>query len=64
MKANEIVYETNKAWVKRDKKRNCYTVFRIGLTHSVSDSAYPLNDDGLSIAKARADYFSRKAAPC
>ena len=60
-KVSDIVHENQKAWVLRDKKNECYTVFRVGLTHSTSDSSYELNDDGLGIAKARADYFNKSA---
>lgn len=58
----DIAYENPKAWVLDDKKRDCYTVFRVGITHSVSDSSYARDADGLSIAKARADYFNRRPA--
>lgn len=58
----DIAYETPKSWVLRDKKRDCYTVFRVGVTHSESDSSYPLDDDGLSIAKAYADYINKAQA--
>ena len=56
----DISYERPKAWVLDDKKRNCYTVFLVGCTHSTSDSSYARDEDGLSIAKARADYLDRK----
>lgn len=59
-KVDDIVYENGKAWVLREKKRDCYTVFIAGSTHSTSDSSYALDDDGLSIAKARADYLSQR----
>ena len=61
MKLDDIVYESGNAWVYRDKKKSCYVVFKAGITHSTSDSAYPLNDDGLSIAKARTDYLAKRA---
>lgn len=56
---SDIVYETGTCWVKRDRKS--YTVFRTGVTHSTSDSAYKKNADGLSIAKARCDYLTKRA---
>lgn len=61
MKESDIAYEApnGKAWVYCDKRRSCYTVMITGVTHSTSDSSYPLNDDGLSIAKAYADYRDR-----
>lgn len=58
-KEADIAYENGRAWVFRDTKGKCYTVFTVGVTHSTSDSAYPLDDDGLSIAKARADYLAK-----
>lgn len=61
MREADIVYENPKAWVFRDVKRQCYTVFVIGTTHSTSDSSYTLDEDGLSIAKVRADYFAKRA---
>ena len=61
-KETDITYEKGCAWVLRDTKRKCYTVFTVGVTHSTSDSAYPLNVDGLSIAKARADYLAATQA--
>lgn len=61
----DIAYENPKAWVLDDKKHDCYTVFRIGVTHSVSDSAYAHTPDGLGIAIARADFFNKpKEQPC
>lgn len=56
MRESEIVYEGRFAWVCRERDR--YTVYRIGATHSVSDSAYPKTDDGLTIALARAKYLN------
>ena len=55
MKEADIVYEKGNFWV--GKSRNYYTVYRVGPTHSVSDSMYAKTDDGLSIAKARCDYL-------
>jgi hypothetical protein len=64
MRESDIIYESpnGKAWVYRDRKHGCYTVMLIEVTHSISDSAYALTDDSLSIAKARANYFDRKTA--
>ena len=60
MRESDIMHETpcGKFWVGRDKAQEAYIVFRVGVTHSTSDSGYHLNDDGLSIAIARADYLS------
>lgn len=60
MTETDIVYEVGNLWVFRDTKHKCYTVFKAGITHSVSDSSYPLTDDGLSLAKARVDYKSKR----
>ena len=62
----DIVHENGSLWVLRDQSRSCYTVLVSGVTHSKSDSAYALTADGLSIAKARADYLAgrgRAATP-
>ena len=59
-KEEDIVHENEKAWVLRDKKNDCYTVFVIGTSVSTSDSSYELSEDGLSISKARADYFLKR----
>ena len=55
----DIVHENGSAWVL--KERDSYTVFMSGVTHSTSDSSYVRDADGLSIAKARADYLERRA---
>ena len=60
MKESDIVYAVGLFWVFRDVKKSQYTVFRTKFTHSESDSAYPLNADGLSIAKARVDYMHKR----
>jgi hypothetical protein len=60
MKERDIVYENGTAWVFKDIRKDCYTVFRAGITHSTSDSAYALDEDGLSLAKARVDYFAKR----
>jgi hypothetical protein len=56
----DIAYENGRHWVFKDKRRNLYVVFTAGITHSESDSAYALDEDGLSIAKARCDYLARR----
>lgn len=58
----EIIYESRNgaAWVRHDKRQKAYVVMVSGLTHSTSDSGYPFTPDGLSIAKARADYLDRR----
>lgn len=61
-KISDIVYENKHSWVCRDTKQNCYTVFINTITHSVSDSSYSLDDDGLSIAIARCDYMNKRKA--
>ena len=57
MKESDIIYEKGNYWIGRDRKVNAYIVFKIGATHSVSDSAYCENPNGLSIAKARIEYL-------
>jgi len=59
MSESKIVHENPTAWVC--SQRNSYTVYRIGLTHSTPDSSYAKTPDGLSIAKARAEYLHKRA---
>lgn len=61
MKERGIVHESVKAWVFRDIKHGRYTVFRTGVVCSTSDSAYPLTDDGLSLARVRPRVLSEPA---
>lgn len=56
---SEIEYEVGDFWVKRGKTG--YTVYLCGVTHSTPDSSYALSADGLSLAKARADYLAKRA---
>jgi hypothetical protein len=53
----DIMHEAGDFWVYRDK--GVYTVYRTGITHSVSDSSYEKSEDGLSLAIARCDYLAR-----
>jgi hypothetical protein len=59
MRESDIMHENGNYWVARGAK--CYTVFKVGATHSTSDSAYEKTADGLSIAIARCDYLARRA---
>ena len=54
------MHENGPYWVARDKagKMAAYVVYKAGITHSVSDSAYEQTEDGLSIAIARCDYLA------
>ncbi|WP_445496819.1 hypothetical protein [Photorhabdus sp. SF281] len=56
MREKDIVHENGKFWVLRDK--DAYCVMKSGVTHAVGDSAYALNEDGLSIAITRCDYLA------
>jgi len=56
----DIMHEAGNYWVARDRK--AYTVFKAGVTHSVSDSAYAKSADGLSIAIARCNYLAKREA--
>ena len=60
MTENDIMHESGPYWVGRERK--AYVVYCAGITHSVSDSAYPKDPDGLGIAIARCDYLARRAA--
>jgi len=55
---SQIKHENGSYWVL-DTKRS-YEVLAAGITHSVTDSAYSHDDDGLSIAIARCNYLARK----
>ncbi len=58
MKESDIVHEAGPYWVARQK--GAYVVFHAGATHSVSDSAYLPDADGLSLAIARCDYLAKR----
>lgn len=53
----DIILELEHCFVL--KLKDSYGVFANNLTHSVSDSFYRLNADGLSIAIARAKYLNK-----
>lgn len=59
-KETDIVHERGDYWVLRE--RAAYTVFKNGITHSVSDSSYERTEAGLSIAIARCEYLAKRAA--
>jgi hypothetical protein len=56
MTERDIMHEAAGFWVGRE--RNAYVVYRVSVTHSVSDSAYAKTADGLSIAIARCNYLA------
>ncbi|OCJ65279.1 hypothetical protein A6U96_23365 [Agrobacterium tumefaciens] len=56
----DIMHEAGNYWVGRE--RDSYTVYKVGATHSVSDSAYAKTPNGLSIAIARCNYLAKRAA--
>ncbi len=60
MTEKDIMHEAGSYWVGRE--RDSYTVYKIGATHSISDSAYAKTPDGLSIAVARCNYLAKRAA--
>jgi hypothetical protein len=57
----DIVYKVGGFWVCKD--RGSYVVYRPSpsFTHSISDSGFPLDADGLSVARARVDYLASRA---
>lgn len=59
-KESDIVFEAGNYWVAKDTKRKLYVVYRAGITHSVEDIAMALNEDGLSLAIARAKYLAKR----
>lgn len=60
MTEQDIMIENGSYWVGRDRQAKQYVVYKVGVTHSVADSAYPLTDDGLSIAVYRCNYLARR----
>ena len=60
MRESDIMHEAGAYWVCRQK--GAYVVYKIGVTHSTSDSAYAKTPDGLSIAIARCDYLAGRAS--
>ncbi|WP_323016416.1 hypothetical protein [Castellaniella sp.] len=62
IKVKDIVYENGASWVLRSGKESCYFVMVNGVSLAKSDSAYPLDEDGLSIAKARCDWLAKREA--
>lgn len=62
MRESDMLMDRNGFYVMR--QRSAYVVFRPSPSgmYAISDSAYALTDDGLSIAKARCDYLARRAA--
>lgn len=60
-KETDILYEVGRYWVCKDKRLNAFLVFRNVGTHSESESAYSLGNDGaMSLAKARCDYLASR----
>ena len=59
MRESDIMHEAGRFWVSREP--SAYYVYETFPTHSVSDSAYTRDPDGLSIAIARCDYLARRA---
>ena len=60
IKEKNITHENGDYWVLRSTKHACYFVMVSGATHSTSESSYPLDADGKSIAIARCDYLAGK----
>ena len=62
MREQDIMHETpcGNYWVGRDTRQGAYIVYKVGATHSTSDSGYDLTPDGLSIAIYRADYLAKR----
>jgi len=58
MRESDIMHEVGDYWVARQK--GTYVVYKVGVTHSISDSAYAKTPDGLSIAIARCNYLASK----
>lgn len=62
MTESDIMYESNGTrghyWVMRDRKGYRVLKTNPSFTHSISDSLYPKNKDGLSCAIARCHYLA------
>ena len=58
MKEKDILYEKGRYWIYGN--RRAYFVMVIGVTLSTSESAYPHDEGGYSLAKARVDYLARR----
>ena len=62
MKESDIVIELEHSWVAKTGagKNRSYVVYEKTLTHSITDSAYPFDDAGKSLAIARAEYLNKR----
>ena len=60
MRESDIMHEVGDYWVARQK--GTYVVYKVGVTHSISDSAYAKTPDGLSIAIARCNYLAGRTS--
>lgn len=58
LREKDIKHEIGDFWVADEG--DSYVVYKQGGTHSASDSAYPHDEDGLSIAIARANYLAKR----
>ena len=58
IKEKQIVHENGIFWVFEDAVQ--YTVYKNGITHSISDGSYEKNEDGKTIAIARCNYLSKR----
>ena len=54
-KEKDILHEVGRFWVLDTGKD--YSVMVAGITHSTCDSAYTRDNDGLNLAKYRAEYL-------
>lgn len=57
-KVEDIKHENGDFWVL--DMGDSYAVLKIGVSYSTSNSFYPHNEDGLSIAMAYCDYLAQK----
>lgn len=58
MREKNIKHENGKYWVCDTGQS--YAVMVIGITHSKSESEYPHDKDGLSLAIARCNYLAKR----
>lgn len=60
MRESDIMHENGRFWVGRTRSPPSFTVYRTEVTHSVPDSSYAKDKDGLSLAIARCDYLAKR----
>ena len=55
---SKIRHENGSFWVWESKES--YTVMKNGAVYATTDSSYPADEDGLSLAVYRCDYLAKR----